>query len=167
VATGALQLVFNLTLQTITHLPPRDKRLDLRQFRSLGARLSKLSEPLRGGFSELDLHRYFGADVDKILHLPDELKYVGRILSELPSSRQSVIRIDSPNPQIRLATYLTAWVEAGSGKKHYEDLQELIGAAFVARGTSAPAWTERLGIEMHRKLKLRREWRKPVAGCTV
>ena len=165
VARDALWLVFDASLKTITQLPPRDERPNWKKIRSLGARLTKLTEALREGLDEPDLDRYFGPDVNnaRLRQLPDEMTYVGRTLTDVPSRPPRMIRINSPNPQIRLATYVTGWVEAATSRKRYEVLQEIIGAAFVSTGTSAPAWTDRLGIEMHRKLRRRKQWIKHIS----
>lgn len=160
-----LRLVFDECLKTITQLPVRDQKFNLRKVKSLGARLSKLTEALRAELSDPDLQPYFAPDVDKarLWRLPDEMACAGRLLAHLPAKPPAVMSTNSPNPQVRLALSLTSWVEAASGGKRYEALQEVIGAIFVAAGKNAPAWASRLAIEMHHKRRRGRAWFRRVS----
>lgn len=49
------------------------------------------------------------------------------------------IRATSPHPQISFAMYLIGWIEAGTGKQHYQEITTLIQAAFHAAGLYAVA----------------------------
>lgn len=68
------------------------------------------------------------------------------------------LKINSPNPQVRLALYVVGWFEASTGREQYAHLETLVRAAFLSAGEKTPKWVGRLAIEMHLHLQRRRRY---------
>jgi hypothetical protein len=107
--------------------------------------------------------RLFDGSAGTWVRLPKlaaEMHWAADALAVIASPKVRKIRTDSPNPQVRFAMYLVGWIEHGTGRQHYEDLTELIEAAFAAAGKHPPRWVGRLAVEMNYKRRLRKNWAK-------
>jgi len=104
-------------------------------------------------------------DRDRFSRIAEELRWAGATLNTILSETRVVkSTMDSPNPQVRFALYMVAWLEASTGRKQYENFSTLLEAAFKAARKGIPKWVDRLAIEMHGKLKRRKAW---IGGITV
>ena len=169
-----LRKVFEGALQTLVQLPDHDPPMRRTKDRlvSLAAQFHKLAEKadpvLR---TDGRIGAYFESTGEsqrpRLLGLPRELHWGAEALKTAASHTRTVkLRTDSPNPQVRLAMYIAGWLEACTGRKHYERLRGLVEAAFAAADAERqpPKWIDRLEIEMNRKMKRRRLWGKSTSA---
>ena len=165
-----LEKLLEISLQTLTQLPTKDPRLDYspRRLKSLTTRLRKLGDETDSVLHEkLSLDRiraYFArekseTDEARLLLVAGELRWAADTLNmAITCTRVARPKMNSPNPQVRLALYIVGWFEASTGREQYAPLETLVTAAFSAAGKETPRWAVRLAVEMHLHRRRRRRW---------
>jgi hypothetical protein len=167
----ALRRTLELGLQTIVQLPSRQKRptpaakrlksLVSALTRSAGKLTSTIYDPeIRG---RIDLYEDATARA-KLSALPSEIRQSAEMLKAVAKLKVRKVRVNSPNPQISFAMYFIGWIEAGTGRQHYQELETLMQSAFHAAGKSVPPWTDRLAIERHLHKQRRRKWARSISA---
>jgi hypothetical protein len=150
----ALRRTLELGLQAIVHLPARYKKAApaAKRLKSLVSIMERLAAKLTSAIHEpeirgrIDLVENATART-KLSALPLEIRQNAEVLRALAKLKVQRIRIDSPNPQISFTMYFIGWIEAGTAKQHYKELETLIHSAFSAAGKPVPRWADRLAIE--------------------
>jgi len=166
----ALRRVFEIALQTLFQLPASAPKVRAKN------KLAPLASQLNRLAAKFDLvvradgriKVYLGgsaksAERRRLFALSTELRWGAGILTAVCRRTRVVrTRVDSANPQVRLALYLAGWIEAATGKKHYAQLKILAAEAFAAGNPhrNTPKWIHRLEIEMNRKIKKRQRLAK-------
>lgn len=140
-----------------------------KRLKSLAVTLSRSAEKLAALLYEADVRGRIDLWEDqaaraKLLGLPSEIRWSGDALKAVAKLKVRKIRVNSPNPQISFTMYLIGWIEAGTGKQHYENLTTLVQAAFYAARKPLPPWTERLAIEKHLHRKRRKKWAESISS---
>jgi hypothetical protein len=152
-------------------LPSRQKKSApaAKRLKSLLSALTRASDKLTSTIYDpeirgrIDLHNDATARA-KLSALPSEIRQAAEMLKAVAKLRVKKIRVNSPNPQISFAMYFIGWIEAGTGKQHYRELETLIQSAFHAAGKSVPSWAERLAIERHLHKQRRKKWARSIAS---
>jgi hypothetical protein len=166
-----LRKTIELGLQTIVQLPSKERKQASvpKRLKSLALTLHRSAERFAALIHESDVRGRIDLWEDqaartKLLGLPSEIRWSGEALNHIAKLKVRKIRVNSPNPQISFTMYLIGWIEAGTGKQHYEDVTELVQAAFCASRKPLPAWTERLAIEKHLHRKRRKQWVQTISS---
>jgi hypothetical protein len=165
-----LRRLLEIGLQTIVQLPPRLSTKpghSSRDLKLLAAHFGKLAEEANRVLADRETReralKYFSSSgvvdsPDRLLRLAPEMSWAaGTLNAVLSRTKVTLLRADSPNPQVRLALYLVGWLEHATGSQQYEPLGKLIAAAFAAveKEKEPPKWVDRLAIEMLRKRRRR------------
>jgi hypothetical protein len=167
----ALRRVFEIALQTLFQLPPRDPKVPRAkdELVSLASQFSKLAKRVDSVVrTDMRIGAYLDAtglgERPRLLGLSAELRWASEMLNKVSSDiRIASLRMDSPKPQVRFALYLVGWIDTCTGKRHYKHLQTLAAAA-ADRHREPPKWVDRLEIEMNRKMEKRRRWFKMISA---
>ncbi len=156
----ALRSILDDFLDTVTQLPPRDARPDVRSIVALSSHSKKLALKLRTALEQRSLSSALPRDSVRIHRILADLTWLSVAIDDIrsKSTKEKKIPIDRPNPQVRLALYFTRWVEAATGEKKFEALEEILEAAFNICGKPIPRWVNRLAVEMHQKRRQRKAW---------
>ncbi len=155
-----LRRVLEAALQTLTLLPNRDPLSEYppKNMRALSLRLSKIAAKMASALTCADVYNRFSyEDQARLRRLPGELAWTADALKKALSTTRRM-KTDSPNPQVRFALYLIAFLEGCTGRMDYRSATTLIRAAFTAAKKNPPKWIDRLAIEMHAKRKTRKAW---------
>lgn len=173
-APKVLRVLLERALQTIVQLPRRDPPLKdgSRELKLLALHCDKLAQEIEDTLRTKVFRErasvYFGetkgAEFGQFSRQAMELqRTAGTIRTILAKTRLVRQKMDSPNPQVRVALYLIGWFEASTGKKRYVPFKTLLNAAYAANKMQVPAWVERLEIEMTRHRTRRKAWAKSIA----
>ncbi len=164
----SLEKLLEMSLQTLPQLPKKDPKPDYspRKLRLLESHLRNLSEEaaslLRKKETLARVRAYLAkteADQARLLRVPEEIRWAADTLNAtIANTRLVRPKINSPNPQVRLALYIAGWFEASTGREQYTPLETLVTSAFSAAGEETPKWVGRLAIEMHLHRRRRRRY---------
>ena len=165
----SLRKLLEIGLQTVVQLASREPKADYgpRKLRLLASHFSKVAEEADAVLqqpeaSERILAYFRGkgeADRDRLSRLAEEMRWAADTLGVVISQTRAVkTGINSPNPQVNFALYMTGWLQASTGREQYERLATLIRAAFSAAGKEQPKWVDRLAVEMYRKRRRREKY---------
>jgi hypothetical protein len=172
-AANILRTLLEKALQTIVQLPKKDAPLkdakpDLKR---LALHCEKLANEMGRVFKKgVVCHNamvYFSEGhtprLEQFYRQVQELRRNAEtIRAILVKSRSNKQKMDSPNPQVRLALSLVGWLETSTGRKQYERLKRLLYAAYAANGMETPPWVDRLEIEMTRDRTRRKAFAKSI-----
>jgi len=166
----ALRRTLELGLQAMVQLPFRQKKSApaAKRLKSLVSTLNRLADKLTSTIYDPEIRGRIDLYEDatargKLSALPSEIRQSANALTVVARLKVRKIRVNSPNPQISFAMYFIGWIEAGTGKQHYGQLETLIEAAFHAAGKAVPTWAGRLGIERHLHKRRRRKWAQSIS----
>jgi hypothetical protein len=95
--------------------------------------------------------------------LGSELRQGAETVRAIAKLKVKRVLSDSRSPQIRWATYFVQWITSSTGSQQYRELTTLFEAAFLAAQKRAPAWVDRLAIEMSFKRKRRKAWVRTIS----
>lgn len=102
-------------------------------------------------------------NADSLSRLGSELRRGAETVQALAKLKVKRVLSDSRNPQIRWALYFVQWITSSTGSQQYRELSALFEAAFLAARKRAPAWVDRLAIEMSFKRKRRKAWVRTIS----
>jgi hypothetical protein len=166
---SALLRTLELGLQVIVHLPARYKKPApaAKRLKSLASIMERLAAKLTSTIHEPEIRGHIdlfenASALTNLSALPLEIRQNAELLRALAKLRVRRIRTDSPNPQISFAMYFIGWIEAGTAKQHYKELETLIHSAFNATGKPVPRWADRLAIERHLHKQRRKKWAESI-----
>lgn len=165
----AILRTLELGLQTIVHLPTRYNKSApaAKRLKSLASMLDRLATKATSAFSDPEIRGRINLYEEtitptKLFALPSEIRQNADAVRALVKLKVRRIRSDSPNPQIGFAMYFVGWIEAGTAKQHYDELEALIHSAFNAAGKPVPRWADRLAIERHLHKLRRKKWAESI-----
>jgi len=102
-------------------------------------------------------------NADSLPKLGSELRRGAETVRAIAKLKVKRVLSDSRNPQIRWAMYFVQWITSSTGSQQYRELTALFEAAFLAAHKRAPAWVDRLPIEMSFKRKRRKAWVRTIS----
>jgi len=133
------------------------RRSTYRNLRSLNLKLRRLADELERAWSDDRERRRTYVDrsgeQNKYDRLADLLRDCARFREDMYRSTRLVKSSTHPNPQLRMAQYVSNFFLIVSGKRPYVDLSLLFNAAFQAANKPVPKWVDptRLRLETHRR----------------
>jgi hypothetical protein len=158
---AVLRRVFEVMLQVIVLVPPRDPRpFPPKKVKRLAAKLSGLVREVHAALRDDEVQgriKHLGLKPEeepKPWLLESEMRKAATVLDSGANLRRRNTK--SPNPQVRHDVYLVRLVEFCTERPHYDSLQTLIAGAFHAAGKKPPKWVGRLAIEEKRDRELRK-----------
>jgi hypothetical protein len=160
-AADVLRLLLERALQTIAQLPKKDPLLKdgKRELKLLALHCQKLAKEMDRVFRRgVVCHHamvYFceghSPGLEQFYRQAEELKRIAEtIRAILAKARSKKQKMDSRNPQVRLALSLIVWFKESTGKMQYAHFMALLNGAYAAKGMDPPPWVDRLEIEMTR-----------------
>lgn len=154
-------------LQILVELPTKNPRAadSTRQLRTLASHLAKVADEarltLRSGTVQNRIWAYYRgsgeAGKERLVQIAAEMETLSNTLIKICTTT-ALIRVDSPNPQVRFVLLIVHWLESAAGRPLYQPLAVLISAALEISERERPPWVDRIAIEMHGKRRRRKLW---------
>jgi hypothetical protein len=166
-----LRRTIEVGLQIAVQLPTKEKKTARApNLGTLATRLERLAGKLEAALQHKEFRarmRIFGEEnignADSLAQLGSELRRGAETIRAIAKLKVKRVLSDSRNPQIRWAMYFVQWITSSTGSQQYRELTALFEAAFLAAHKRAPAWVDRLAIEMNSKRKRRKAWVRTIS----